>query len=104
MDDELAAAEPGGEGVRELARRGDVGADPLLAQQPQQGDVGKRLRPEEDATVADGVAERPRTRADGLLAEDDERRPVLLRELARGRPPSDELAARRSRRESGKRC
>ena len=62
VDDELVAVEPGRAGERELARRGDVGADALLAQQPQQRDVGERLRPEDDApVVADGRAERART-------------------------------------------
>ena len=81
VDDQLLAVEPGRARERELALGGDVRADALVSEQSQHRDVGECLRAEEDAAVlADGRAERPRARANRLLAEDDERRPVLLRE------------------------
>ena len=61
VHDDLVAREAGGAGERELAGRGDVGADALLAQQAQHGDVGERLRPERD--VAAGRPPRAATRA-----------------------------------------
>ena len=83
VDDEVVAGEPGRLGERELAARRDVGADPFLAQEPQQSDVRERFRAEEDAAVADRGAERPRLCAERRLAEDDERGAVLLGELRR---------------------
>ncbi len=83
VDDEIDTVEAGPLRERELARRGDVRADPLIAQQPQQRDVRQRLRPEEHASVADRVSERTRRRPDRVFAEDDERGAVLLRERVR---------------------
>ena len=39
MGDQLAAGETGRTGERQLAERGDVGADALLPQELQEGDV-----------------------------------------------------------------
>ena len=80
----------------ELAERRDVGADALVGEHPQQRDVRERLRPVDDERVRRGVAVRARLRADRLLAVDDERRPVLGRELGRGDAAERELAVRRS--------
>ena len=66
---------------RELARGGDVRADPLLAQKAQSRDVRERLRPVEDAPARPTAARSARARsADRLLAVDDERRPEPLGE------------------------
>ena len=92
VDDELVAGEARGVGEGELAGRGHVRADPLLAEEPEQGDVRERLRAEEHAPVAHGVAERSRARPDRLLAEDDERRAVRLRELLGGHPAEGQRA------------
>ena len=93
MHDELRARETGRAGERELARGGDVGADPLLAQQSEHGDVGEGLRSVEDApALADGAPQRPSLRAKRLLAVHDERRAEPLRELGRGDPTEPELA------------
>ena len=91
VDDELRSPEPRGRRERELALGRDVGADPLLGQEAQHGHVRQGLRPEEDPAVADRVAERPRTAADRLLAEHDERRPVLGGELRRRHAAEREL-------------
>ena len=102
VDDEVAAAEARGTRERELAGGGDVRADPRLVQQAEQGDVGERLRPEEDPPVADGRPERVRPLAQRLLAEDHEGRPVRLGELRHGDPAERQLAVvegRRSREE-----
>ena len=88
VDDEVAAREAGGTRERQLAGGGDVRADARLVQQPEHGDVGERLRPEEDPPVADGRAERMRPLAQRLLAEDDERRPVRSASSAAATPPS----------------
>ena len=98
VDDEVAAAEARGTRERELAGGGDVRADPRLVQQAEQGDVGERLRPEEDPPVADGRPERVRPLAQRLLAEDDERRPVRLGELRHGDPAERQLAVVEGRR------
>ena len=47
VHDELAPREPGAARERELARRRDVGADALVAEQAKQRDVRERLRAEE---------------------------------------------------------
>ena len=81
VHDELGAGEAGGARERELARGSDVGPDPLRAQQPQHRDVGEGLRPEGDVPAGGRRLQRARPRAQRLLAVDDERRPVLGREL-----------------------
>ena len=45
MHDELAAAEPRRARERELARRGDVGADPFLGQEPEHATFGSAFVP-----------------------------------------------------------
>ncbi len=77
----------------ELAERRDVGADALLGEDPEQRDVRERLRPVDDECVRRGGSVRARLRADRLLAVDDERRPVLGRELRRGHAAERQLAA-----------
>ncbi len=62
MDDEIDTVEAGPLRERELARRGDVRADSLVAQHAQERDVRQRLRPEEHASVADCAANRARGR------------------------------------------
>jgi hypothetical protein len=69
----------------ELTLGGDVGTDALVAQQPEQRDVRERLRAEEDAAVvSDRGTEGACVRAQRLLAEDDEGRPVLRGEALDG--------------------
>ena len=92
VDDDLVAAEPGRARERELAGRGDVGADPLLAQEAQDGHVGERLRAEGDVPAGRRVAQRPRPRPQRLLAVDDERGAELRRELRCANPTEHELA------------
>ena len=93
VHDELRARETGRAGERELARRGDVGADALFAQHPEHGDVGEGLRSVEDApALADGAPQSPSLRAKRLLAVDDERRAESLRKLGGGDPTEAELA------------
>ncbi len=77
---------------RELAERRDVGADALLAEQPQQRDVRERLRPVDDERARRRLPIGPNLRADRLLAVDEERRAVLLGELARGYAAERQLA------------
>ena len=91
--------EPGRPGERELTGRRDVGADSLLAEEAEHGDVGERLRPERDVAVrADSRAKRPRSRAQRLLAVDDER---ACRTARRARLPPTSRRGRGQPRRSG---
>lgn len=83
VHDQVSAFETGRLGERELTGRGHVRADALLAEQPQEGDVRERLRPEEDAAVGDRGTECPGLGANRGLAEDDKGSPVLRGELVR---------------------
>jgi hypothetical protein len=94
VHDQLCAGEPRGARERELTRRGDVGADPLLAQEAEHCDVGERFRAVEDApALAGGASQPPSLCAERLLAVDDERRPEALRELVGGETAEPQLAA-----------
>ena len=93
VDDQLVADQARGPREGELARGRDVGANPLVSEKPQQRDVREGLRAEEQATVTDRLAEPARTCADRLLAEDDERRPVLARQ-GLGRDAAEAQGAR----------
>ena len=93
VDDELCSGQPRRPCIRQLARGGDVRADPLLAQELEQRDVRKRLRPEEDAALAGRRPQGAGTGTDGLLADDDERRTKLVRERSGADVSELELAA-----------
>ena len=95
VEEQAVAGEPGRARERELAERRDVGADALLGEHAQQLDVRERLRPVDDQRVRRGVAVGARLRAQRLLAVDEERRPVLVRE-----PRDGHAAERRARRPS----
>ena len=69
VHDDLVAVESGGPGELELAGRGDVRADALLAQEAEKGDVGERLRPERDVTSVDRAASSARARARSVLSQ-----------------------------------
>ena len=62
------ARDPGPLRERELAERGDVGADALLGEQPHQRDVRERLRPVDDERVRNGPLEQSRPLAERALA------------------------------------
>jgi hypothetical protein len=97
VDDEPLPVEPRPAREGELALGCDVGADALLVQQPEQRDVRERLRAEEDAAVvSERGAECARVRAHRLLAQHDERRPVLLGERLGVSPPSASEAPSRA--------
>jgi hypothetical protein len=93
VHDELAALQTGRGGERELPRRGDVSSDPLLAQHAQERDVRQRLRPEEDAPVADSLPEGACSTVDRVLAEDEKGRSILRRERIGGETAHREPAA-----------
>ena len=91
VDHERLAVEPRPQRERQLSPRRDVGANALLAEEPEKRDVGQRLRPEEQPpVVADRRTERPRARPKRRLAEDDERGAVLLGERLGGDPAEAE--------------
>ena len=73
---DLRAADAGAARERELAERRGLGAEPLLREHAQHGDVGERLHAVEDGSVAGRLPVRARPRSQGLLAVDDERRAV----------------------------
>ena len=98
VHDELVTTEACGGCESELSRRGDVRADPFLPQEPQHGDVRQRFRAVEHPAVPDRGPQCPRVRADRLLAQHDERRPVLLRERRRVDARKRQLRAVESRR------
>jgi hypothetical protein len=77
----------------ELAERGDVGADTVLREQPQQRDVGERLRPVDDQRARRRLAVLAHAVADRLLAIDEERRSMLLRQPRRRHTADRELPA-----------
>ena len=93
VDDEVVTPEPGSTGEGELPRGGDVGPDPLLAEDAEDGEVGERLRAVEDSPVPSGRrAQRACLEPERLLAVDDERRPEALGELRRRHAPERERA------------
>ncbi len=75
---------------------------PSSASTSQERDVRERLRPVDDERIRRGLAVRAGLGADRLLAVDDERRPVLLREAVRGDAAEVELGDRRRGRNRGK--
>ena len=91
---------------RQLTERRDVGAEPFLAEQAQQREVGERLGAVGDERVRRRAAVGARLRAQGRLAVDEQRRAVLGGELAgrgrrrararRPRPPRSREAGRAS--------
>ena len=92
MHDEALRRNAGLAGEGELTKRRDVGADALLGQEAQDGDVRERLCPVDHERVGSGPAIRARLRADRLLAIDDERSSVLLGEVGRSEPAERQLA------------
>ena len=85
---------PAARAIRELAERRRLRAEPLLARtRDSTATFGKRLDAVEDGRLQRRLAVRPRPRAQGLLAVDDERGAVRLRERARAEPAEDEFAA-----------
>ncbi len=87
------AADAGPPRVRELAERRGLRAEPLLREHAQHGDVGKRLHAVEDGSVAGRLPVRARPRPQCLLAVDDERRAVRLRERRRCDAAEPQFAA-----------
>jgi hypothetical protein len=77
---------------RELAEGRDVGADSLLREQPQQGDVRERLRPVDDERARRSLAVGLHLAPDRALAVHEQRRAVPIRELARAQTTQRELA------------
>jgi hypothetical protein len=98
VDDQPLALDPGRAREPELAERRDIGADPLLGEQAQDGDVGERLRSVEDERIRHRRQDLTRLRADRLLAVRDERRPEALCELGGAHASDAELAALDARR------
>ena len=103
VHDELGSGEPGAARERELARRGDVGADALVAEESQHGDVRKRLRSVEDTALR----HRPPLAAPGPVAESSprsRRRAACRIDLPARRPNAAERRAhpRRSARSPGR--
>jgi hypothetical protein len=92
VEEDPVAWNPRSRGERQLAERRDVGADPLLGEDAEQRNARERLRPVDDERVGRGVAIRARLRPDRLLAVDDERRPMLGRQLGRGDTAERQLA------------
>ncbi len=92
MDDELVTRQAGGARERELAGGGDVRSHALLPQEAEQRDVRERLRAEEHTTASHRGAKGARAGANRVLAEDDERRPVLLGEVRCFEPAEREHA------------
>ncbi len=93
VDDEPVAGDAGTPRELELADRGDVGAEPLLAEQPKDGDRRERLRPVDDQRVRRGGAIRARLRAQRRLVVHHERRTEPARELRRRHAPEHEVRA-----------
>ena len=95
VQDEPLVGNPGRARERDLAERGDVGAEPFLREHAQQRDVREGLRPVGDERAGRRGAIRARLRAKGLLAVDDERRAELLGEGRGGDAAERELAVSR---------
>ena len=93
VDDHALARDPGRLGEPELAERGDVGADPLLEEDPHHGDVRERLRAVDDDCCGRGLAVGAGCGAERLGVVHDERAAVLADELGRGDPAEREHAA-----------
>ena len=84
VEEDPAGVHPRLERERELAQGRDVGADALFGEQPEERDVRERLRAVDDLRAGRGSRVRAGLGADGLLAVDDERRAVLVREVGGG--------------------
>ena len=93
VEDDLLAGNLRRARERELAERGDVRAGAFLREQPQQRDVRERLGPVDDERARSGLAVRTHLAPDRLLAVDEQRRPMLLREPRRGHAAERQLAA-----------
>ena len=93
MEDDPLAGNARGPRERELAEGGDVGAHVLFREQPEQGDIRERLRPVDEDRTRRRLAIRAHLAPDGLLAVDDERRAVPVRQLARAKTTQHQLAA-----------
>ena len=91
VEDDAVARHACSQRELELAACRDVGAEAFAGEQPQQGDVRKRLRPVHDERFGVHARVRTRTREDRFAAVDDERRSVLLRERGRTDSPHGEL-------------
>ena len=85
VEEDLPALDPSRSREGELPERRDVGADPLLREQPQQRDVRERLRPVDDERLGCGGAKEPRPLAQRALA-------VRRRAASRTAPPARSLA------------
>ena len=106
VEEQPLAAEAGAERELELAEGRDVGAEPLLPEEPQHGHVRKGLDAEGDERVGVDRPVRARLRDERLAAVDDERRPVLGHQLgglhtAHDEPAVDELRGVRKELEHG---
>ncbi len=94
VDDEPLARDPGAACERQLADRRDVGAEPLLAQQPEDGDGRERLRAVGDQRLGGSVAIGARLRPQRRLVVDDERRAEAAGKLDGGDAAEHQLGAR----------
>ena len=83
---------PRADGEAELAEGGDVGAEPLGGEEPEQGDVGERLDAVGEESIRRSEAIRLRAGVKRLLAVDEERRAVLLGEGRRSHPSQRKLS------------
>ncbi len=90
---DLRALDAGAARERELAERRCLGAETLLREHPQHGDVGERLHAVEDGSAGRRLAVLARPRPQGLFAVDDERRAVRLRQRRRRNAAEPQLAA-----------
>ena len=84
VEDEPAAGEAGGLREAKLAERRDVGADPLLGEDPHHREIRERFRPVDDRRLGRGLAVGTGTGAQRRLVVDEERAPVLADEVRGG--------------------
>jgi hypothetical protein len=93
VEHDAVAGDPGGAGETELAEGRDVGADAQIREQTEQRDVREGLRPVDDQRVRRRLAVGAHLAPDRLLAVDEQRCPVPIRQLARAKTAQRELAA-----------
>ena len=92
VHDERVARDAGPLREPKLAERRDVGAEPFLGEQLHDRHVRERLRAVGEQRVGRGGPVRACARPNRRLAEDEQRRPVLPRQLGRANPAELELA------------
>jgi hypothetical protein len=93
VDDDPLAADPGPLREAELAERGDVGAEPLRREEPQHREVRERLDAVGEERAGRRGAVRPPLGENRVPAVDEERRPVLGREVGCAHAADRQLAA-----------